>query len=130
MGQFFFAFFHELSHSHAKNEKKKFLPKIWSWNVWNVAQKRVKMNFRVKVLYIVRIVLPRAIYVCDIKKNLKLLFEIILKNLIFGHKRAQKFFFGIFDQNRALLPSSFYDNLTFCAKAKKSLEPNSRKPVN
>ena len=52
------------------------------------------------------------------------------KNLIFGHKRAQKIFFGVFGENRSRALFSFYNDLTFCAKAKKSLDSNSRKSVN
>ena len=52
------------------------------------------------------------------------------KNLIFGHKRAQKFFFGFFGENRALSPFSSYNDTTLSAKAKKSLEQFSRKTWN
>ena len=42
------------------------------------------------------------------------------KNLIFGHKRAQNFFFGFFGENRASSLFYTYNRLTCCKKSEKS----------
>ena len=49
------------------------------------------------------------------------------KNLIFGHKRAQKFFFGFFGENPASSLFYTWNRLTCCKKSEKS---NDRKYEN
>ena len=69
-----------------------------------------------------------------VKKKFFLLFftnwekKIEKKNFFFSG--PQNFFSRFFDQNRALSLFFSYDDLTSCAKAKKSLDPNSRKTRN